>query len=61
MWSATRVHSWSAPFLMYINELGPVSVYLTPIMFTDDTNLFFSHNNVSNLFEEAAYKLKKIS
>ena len=55
------------PFLAYsfynidISDLGPVSVYLTPIMFTDDTNLFCFDNNATNLFEKATYKLKRIS
>ena len=60
MWSATRVHSWPTLFLMYISDLGPVSVYITPIMFTDDINLFCSHNNATDLFEKATYKLKRI-
>ena len=33
-------------FILYVNDLCRVSNILEPIMFTADTNLFFSHKNV---------------
>ena len=47
------------PFLVYINDLAPVSKYLTPIMFAADTNQFCSHNNVKILTENANNELKR--
>ena len=38
-------------FLIYINHLFRSSSKLTPIKFTDNTNLFFSDSNLENLSE----------
>ena len=32
-------------FLLYINDLANVSKLLTVILFADDTNIFYSHND----------------
>ena len=48
-------------FLIYINELSLVSKSLSPIMFADDTNLFYCHNNIKILFKNANHELEKIS
>ena len=48
-------------FLIYINDLSLVSKFLSPIMFADDTNLFYSHNNIKILFKNANDELEKIS
>ena len=37
-------------FLIYVNDLCNASNILDPIMFADDTNLFFSHRNILTLF-----------
>ena len=37
-------------FLIYVNDLCNASNILDPIMFADDTNLFFSHRNISTFF-----------
>ena len=37
-------------FLIYVNDLPNVSNMLDPIMFADDTNLFFSNSNIKTLF-----------
>ena len=34
-------------FLIYINDISDVSKVLDVILFADDTNIFFSHNNVN--------------
>ena len=61
MWSATKFHSWATPFFIHINDLSLVSKFLSPIMFADDTNLFYSHNNIKILFKNAKDELEKIS
>ena len=48
-------------FLIYINDLSLVSKFLSPIMFADDTNLFYSHNHIKILFKNANDELEKIS
>ena len=37
-------------FLVYVNDLPNASRLLDPIMFADDTNLFFNHKNIKHLF-----------
>ena len=39
-------------FLIYINDLSLVCKFLSPIMFVDDTNLFYSHNNIKNFVQK---------
>ena len=38
-------------FLLYVNDLCNASNILKPIMFADDTNLFFSAKNINHLFQ----------
>ena len=47
-------------FLIYVNDLPNVSKLLDPIMFTVDTNLFFSHYDVKTLFDTVSNELSKI-
>ena len=37
--------------LIYVNDLSNASNILDPISFADDTNLFFSHRNISTLLK----------
>ena len=46
-------------FLLYVNDL-PNSTVLEPIMFADDTNLFFEHTDLRILFSMVNNELKKI-
>ena len=46
-------------FLVYINDLSLASKFLSPIMFADDTNLFYSHNNVKIMFKNVNDELAK--
>ena len=48
-------------FLIYINDLNEASDVLNLIMFTDDTNLFYSHKNIGNLFFTMNDELVKIN
>ena len=36
-------------FLLYVNHLYKASDLLNPIMFADDTNLFYSHSNIDTI------------
>ena len=44
-------------FLVYVNDLPNASRSLDPIMFADDTNLFFNHKDIKHLFTDADNKL----
>ena len=46
-------------FLLYVNDL-PNSSVLEPIMFADDTNLFFEHTDLRILFSMVNDELKEI-
>ena len=48
--------TWLKP---YINDLPNVSNILDPIMFADDTNLFYSHRNIKELFTTVNKELQK--
>ena len=37
-------------FLIYVNDLSNASRLLDPIMFANDTNLFFNHKDIKHLF-----------
>ena len=47
-------------FLLYVNDLYMASNVIKPIMFADDTNLFFSHKNIKELFKTMNQELIKI-
>ena len=47
-------------FLIFVNDLKK-STSLDPIMFADDTNLFYSHKNIKSLFETVNNELANIS
>ena len=40
----------SLQFLLYVSYLNNASSALDPIMFADDTNLFYTHSNMQRLF-----------
>ena len=48
-------------FLLYVNDLHHASKLLNPILFADDTNLFFSHRDIDILFEKMNKELRNIS
>ena len=47
-------------FIIYVNDLSDVSKILEPIMFADDTNLFFTHKNIKELFQTVTSELDKV-
>ena len=48
-------------FLIYVNDLQYASNLLDPIMFADDTNLFYTEENIKTLFDIVNIELQKIS
>ena len=47
-------------FLVYANDLNKAPDVLDPKMFADDTNLFYSHQNIKSLFGTVNCELQKI-
>ena len=48
-------------FLLYVNDLPNAFSVLDPIMYADDTNLFYSNNDIETLFSTVNMELEKIS
>ena len=48
-------------FLLYINDLPNTSPVLDPIIYADDTNLFYSNNDTETFFFTINMELEKIS
>ena len=48
-------------FLLYENDLHHASKLLNPIIFWDDTNLFFPHSDINALFEKMNKELRNVS
>ena len=48
-------------FLIYINVLQFISDVLDPIMFADDTNLFYSRKGINALFVKVNKELHAIN
>ena len=48
-------------FLIFVNDLRKVTKYLDPIMFADNTNLFYSHKNIKTLFQIVSSELKRVN
>ena len=49
------------PFLVYINDVPSSSKILNPIMFADDTNIFYEHKNIIKHFATVNEKLMNIN
>ena len=47
-------------FLVYVNDLNKASDVLDPIMFADDTNFFYSHQDIKTLFETLNCEVEQI-
>ena len=47
-------------FLIYVDGLPNATNILDPIMFADDTNLFYSHHDIKTLFSAVSEKLEKV-
>ena len=62
MWCPTRINIIGPLlFLIYANDLNRASDILDPIMFANDTNLFYSHKNIKTLFHTTNTELVKVN
>ena len=61
MWCSTRINIRPILFLIYANDLNRVSGILDPIMFADDTNLFYSHKDIKTLFHTVNRELVEVN
>ena len=48
-------------FLIFVNDLKKSTKFLDPIMFADDTNLFYSNKDINTLFKIANEELNEIN
>ena len=48
-------------FLLYVNDLKNASSVIDPIMFADDTNLFYTHSSIQKLFSTMNEELASIN
>ena len=60
MWRSTRLSTW-ATIISYINDLHEASNILDSIMFADDTNLFYFHQIINDLFSTVNSELECIN
>ena len=61
MWCTTGVYCKASSLFIYINDIQFVSDVLDPIMFADDTNLFYSHKDTNALFLKVNNELHTIN
>ena len=47
--------------LIFANDLHKVTKYLDPIMFPDDTDIFYSHKNVRTLLQIVNSELRLVN
>lgn len=50
MWNSSGFNTGSTTFFEFINDLQHVAIFLDPIMFVNDSNLFYSNSNIKKLF-----------
>ena len=48
-------------FFLYVNDICNVSSIFPFVLFADDTNLFYSHKNISDLIDQVNRELNKLS
>ena len=61
MWGTARLHFRTTTILLYVHDLKNASSVLDPIMFADDTNLFYTHSNIQKLFSTMNEELASIN
>ena len=57
LWCSSRVHTWTSVILNLCKYFNNASDILDP-MFADDTNLFYSHKSIHQLFTRVNEELK---
>ena len=61
MWFTPLLHSWAVVISCLCKYLPNVSSILDPLIFADNTNLFFSHKNIKALFKNLIKNWKKVT
>ena len=51
---------WPILFILYINDMRNVSTLIKPILFADDTNLFYSGKDIDELCSVVLIALDKL-
>ena len=60
MWCTTRFNSVPLLFLVYVNDLNKASDVLDPLIFIDDTNILYFHQNIKTLFGTGTVNYKNV-
>ena len=47
-------------FLVYVNDLNKASDVLDPLIFIDDTNILYFHQNIKTLFGTGTVNYKNV-
>ena len=61
MWCTTRGYTRPPLFLLFINDLANICKHTLPVLFADDTNLFNSGKDLTELQDILNAELKAIS
>ena len=61
LWCSTRLNFRTTPISFICERLKNASNILDPIMFADDTNLFFTHKDIRYLFQIVNQELENIN
>ena len=59
-YSKNQFYDWLLLFIINVNDLNNVSEIFEPTMFAHDTNLFFSHKNIKELFHTLHLELSEV-
>ena len=60
MWGSARIHIGSSLFILNINDMCNVSMLMKSIVFADDTNFFYSGDNLSQVCGTISSELGKL-
>jgi hypothetical protein len=61
VWCSAGLNIRPITFLLYVNDICNVSSIFHFVLFVDDTNLFYSHKNISDLIDQVNRELNKLS
>ena len=60
MWGSPRIFFGPILFILYINDMCNVSTLLKPILFADDSNVFYSGKDIDELCSVVSIELHKL-
>ena len=61
MWCCPRFYTKAFAFFIFVNDLNNSTKVLDPVLFVDNTNLFWSNSDIRAVFETANQELDQIS